>query len=123
MFVTADGLLVNEIAPRPHNSGHWTLDAARTSQFEQQIRAVCGVALGDASLTAGGVAMVNLLGDVWADGAPDWQAALADPDARLHLYGKAQPRPGRKMGHLTVLGTSPDEVAARAVALRAAVTR
>ena len=124
LFVSDGALLVNELAPRPHNSGHWTLDAAVTSQFAQQVRAVCGLALGRPDVTGGGaVAMVNLLGDVWADGAPDWQAALADPDARLHLYGKAEPRPGRKMGHLTVLGTSPDEVAARAVALRAAVTR
>ena len=124
MFVSAGRLLVNELAPRPHNSGHWTLDAAVTSQFAQQVRAVCGLALGPTDITGGAaVAMVNLLGDRWARGAPDWSVALADPDARLHLYGKAEARPGRKMGHLTVLGAAPDDVAARALALRAAVTR
>jgi 5-(carboxyamino)imidazole ribonucleotide synthase len=124
MFVSDGALLVNELAPRPHNSGHWTLDAAATSQFDQQVRAVCGLALGPTELVGGGaVAMVNLLGDVWANGSPAWDAALADPDARLHLYGKAQPRPGRKMGHLTVVGSAVDEVAARALALRDAVTR
>ena len=122
LFVSDGALLVNELAPRPHNSGHWTLDAAVTSQFAQQVRAVCGLALGPTSITGGGaVAMVNLLGDRWRHGEPDWAAVLGDPDARLHLYGKAQPRPGRKMGHLTVLGTAPDEVAVRAVALRAAL--
>ena len=79
MFVVGDELLVNELAPRPHNSGHWTLDAARTSQFEQQVRAVCGVGLGDPSLSAPAAAMVNLLGDLWADGEPDWSVVLADP--------------------------------------------
>ena len=124
LFVSAGDLLVNELAPRPHNSGHWTLDACVTSQFAQQVRAVCGLALGPTDITgAGAVAMVNLLGDVWDGGPPEWAAALADADARLHLYGKAEPRPGRKMGHLTVLGATPDDVAARAVALRAAVTR
>ncbi len=124
LFLSDGALLVNELAPRPHNSGHWTLDACVTSQFAQQVRAVCGLALGPTDITGGGaVAMVNLLGDVWAGGPPAWGEALADPDARLHLYGKSEPRPGRKMGHLTVLGTTPDEVVARAVALRAAVTR
>jgi 5-(carboxyamino)imidazole ribonucleotide synthase len=122
LFVTADGLLVNEIAPRPHNSGHWTLDAARTSQFEQQVRAVCGVALGDASLTAGGVAMVNLLGDLWAAGEPDWAAAIG-PNVALHLYGKAEPRPGRKMGHLTAWADTPAAARGRALAARAALSR
>jgi len=124
LFVSAGTLLVNELAPRPHNSGHWTLDACVTSQFAQQVRAVCGLALGPTDVTGGGaVAMVNLLGDLWDGGPPDWAAALADPDARLHLYGKAEPRPGRKMGHLTVLGRRPDDVAARALALREAVRR
>ncbi len=124
MFVSDGTLLVNELAPRPHNSGHWTLDAAVTSQFAQQVRAVCGLALGSPAVTGGGaVAMVNLLGDRWQEGEPDWARALADPDARLHLYGKAEARPGRKMGHLTVVGESADEVAARAVALRDAITR
>lgn len=113
-------LLVNELAPRPHNSGHWTIDVAATSQFEQQIRAVCGVGLGRADLTAPAAAMVNLLGDRWftADGepsAPRWERVLAHPDARLHLYGKAEPRPGRKMGHLTV--SAPTAAAARELAL------
>lgn len=102
MFVVGNDVLVNELAPRPHNSGHYTLDAARTSQFEQQVRAVCGLGLGDTSLTADGAAMVNLLGDLWTEGEPNWAAALADPAAHLHLYGKREPRDGRKMGHLTV---------------------
>ena len=122
MFVVGGRLLVNELAPRPHNSGHWTLDASATSQYEQQIRAVCGVGLGDASLRFGGVAMVNLLGDVWLgdDGPrePDWAVVLADPNAKLHLYGKTEPRPGRKMGHLTVVGTTPTEARRRALELR-----
>ncbi|MEM9517487.1 MAG: 5-(carboxyamino)imidazole ribonucleotide synthase [Actinomycetota bacterium] len=129
MFVVDGELLVNELAPRPHNSGHWTLDASVTSQFEQQIRAVCGQALGSTALTAPGVAMVNLLGDVWgfdlaieaADREPDWSAALADPTAKLHLYGKTEPRPGRKMGHLTVRSTVASEAAVRATALRDAL--
>ncbi|MET0459394.1 MAG: 5-(carboxyamino)imidazole ribonucleotide synthase, partial [Ilumatobacteraceae bacterium] len=123
MFVSDGRLLVNELAPRPHNSGHWTLDAARTSQFDQQLRAVCGLALAGTELTCGAVAMVNLLGDLWAGREPRWDAVLAAPDARLHLYGKSAARPGRKMGHLTVLGEDPDAVAARAVALRDRLTR
>jgi 5-(carboxyamino)imidazole ribonucleotide synthase len=128
MFVSDGALLVNELAPRPHNSGHWTLDATSTDQFAQQVRAITGAALGDPSPTFPAVAMVNLLGDLWfptrATGPvePAWDAALAESAARLHLYGKAEPRPGRKMGHLTVLGDVPDGVAATALALRAAVT-
>jgi 5-(carboxyamino)imidazole ribonucleotide synthase len=118
MFIVDGQLLVNELAPRPHNSGHWTLDAARTSQFEQQVRAVCGLGLGDPSMTAPGVAMVNLLGDLWADGEPDWSVALADPAASLHLYGKTMPRPGRKMGHITVTAATPQEAQQRAIAIR-----
>jgi 5-(carboxyamino)imidazole ribonucleotide synthase len=126
MFVvsTAAGmdLLVNEMAPRPHNSGHWTLDASVTSQYEQQIRAICGVGLGDTSMTSAGVAMVNLLGELWPDGGqPDWSAALGDPSAKLHLYGKSEARPGRKMGHITVLADSSADAATRAVALRSAL--
>jgi len=127
MFVITDSagneqLLVNEMAPRPHNSGHWTLDASVTSQYEQQIRSICGVGLGSTEMTAPGVAMVNLLGDLWPDiGRPDWSTVLALPDAKLHLYGKAQARPGRKMGHLTVLGASTEDAARRAVELRAAL--
>lgn len=120
-FVTADGLLVNELAPRPHNSGHWTLDASRTSQFAQQVRAVCGLPLGDPSPTAGGAAMVNLLGDVWAGGEPRWAAALG-PDVALHLYGKTEPRPGRKMGHLSAWADTPAAARERALAARAALT-
>jgi 5-(carboxyamino)imidazole ribonucleotide synthase len=122
MFLVGGQLLVNELAPRPHNSGHWTLDAARTSQFEQQVRSVCGVGLGDPSLSAPAAAMVNLLGDVWADGEPDWSAVLADPDASLHLYGKTSARPGRKMGHITVTAADPDEAEHRAKAIRSRLT-
>jgi 5-(carboxyamino)imidazole ribonucleotide synthase len=106
MFVTADGaVMVNEIAPRPHNSGHHTIDACRTNQFQQQLRAVCGLPLGDAGLHTPGV-MVNLLGDVWPkpDVHPDWTPVLEHPRAKLHLYGKASARAKRKMGHFTVLG-------------------
>ena len=122
MFVVAGDLMVNELAPRPHNSGHWTLDAARTSQFEQQVRAVCGVGLGDPSLSAPAAAMVNLLGDLWADGEPDWSRALADPNASLHLYGKSAARPGRKMGHITVTAATADEAHDRAKAIRTSLT-
>lgn len=102
-FLTRNGdLLVNEIAPRPHNSGHYTLDACATSQFEQQLRALCGLPLGDARLLSP-VVMVNLLGDLWRDGAPHWERVFANRGARLHLYGKRTARPGRKMGHFCVL--------------------
>lgn len=111
-------LLVNEMAPRPHNSGHWTLDGSVTSQYEQQIRAICGLGLGDTSMTAPGVAMVNLLGHLWADGPPAWHHALAVPAAKLHLYGKSEARPGRKMGHLTVLGESAAAARRRATSIR-----
>ncbi|HEU4799647.1 MAG TPA: 5-(carboxyamino)imidazole ribonucleotide synthase [Gemmatimonadales bacterium] len=117
LFVANGGqLYVNEIAPRPHNSGHYTIDACATDQFEQQVRAACGLPLGDTRLVAP-VAMINLLGDLWADGEPAWDRALAEPGLRLHLYGKAEPRPGRKMGHLTVLAATPAE--ALAIAERA----
>jgi 5-(carboxyamino)imidazole ribonucleotide synthase len=99
-FVVGDTLAVNEIAPRPHNSGHYTLDACATSQFEQQVRALAGLPLGDARLLSP-VTMKNLLGDDWP---PDWATLLADPGAKLHLYGKTAARPGRKMGHVNVLG-------------------
>ena len=122
MFVVDGRLLINELAPRPHNSGHWTLDAARTSQFEQQVRALCGVGLGDPSLLAPAVAMVNLLGDLWVGGEPDWSVAFANPEASLHLYGKQAPRKGRKMGHLTVTAETPGgaEEVARAIRSRLA---
>ena len=102
-FVTRAGeLLINELAPRPHNSGHLTVDACVTSQFEQQLRAVCGLPLGSSAMHRP-AAMANLLGDIWSTGEPDWPAACAFPDVKLHLYGKLKPRPGRKMGHLTAL--------------------
>lgn len=116
MFVVGSGLLVNELAPRPHNSGHLTIDACVTSQFEQQLRAVCGLPLGDPTLLRP-AAMANLLGDLWQRGTPRWQRALALPGVHLHLYGKTGPRPGRKMGHLTACADTADE--ARRVVLAA----
>ncbi|MES2368264.1 5-(carboxyamino)imidazole ribonucleotide synthase [Thiobacillus thioparus] len=102
-FFVADGrLMVNEIAPRPHNSGHYTLDACVTDQFEQQVRALCGLPLGDTRLLSP-VAMVNILGDRWQDGGPHWNTLLSHPNIKLHLYGKQTARPGRKMGHFNVL--------------------
>jgi 5-(carboxyamino)imidazole ribonucleotide synthase len=116
-FVTHAGeILLNELAPRPHNSGHLTFDACRTSQFEQQLRAICGLPLGSSELLQP-AAMANLLGDLWAAGTPDWCGALRHPDVKLHLYGKTTPRPGRKMGHLTALAASAD--AARRLVLEA----
>lgn len=117
-FLAKNGaLLVNELAPRPHNSGHLTFDACVTSQFEQQLRAVCGLPLGAPDLLAP-AAMMNLLGDLWAEGEPDWAAMLAHPNVKLHLYGKAEARPGRKMGHLTALAATPAEAAALVRAAR-----
>src|SRR5262249_5240585 len=117
-FVTKQGrLLVTEIAPRPHNAGHLTFDACRTSQFEQQLRAVVGLPLGSVDLLQP-AAMANLLGDLWQCGEPDWSAALAMPDVKLHLYGKSAPRPGRKMGHLTVLSDPASRAKERVVAAR-----
>ncbi|MEO6066403.1 MAG: 5-(carboxyamino)imidazole ribonucleotide synthase [Gemmatimonadota bacterium] len=107
LFVCGKKLLVNEIAPRPHNSGHWTQDAAMTDQFEQQVRAMCGLPLGSTALMTP-VAMVNILGDIWAKGEPDWAAVMGMPGVVVHLYGKKEPRPGRKMGHLNCYGTTPD---------------
>jgi 5-(carboxyamino)imidazole ribonucleotide synthase len=113
-FVRRDGtLLVNELAPRPHNSGHFSFDACATSQFEQQVRAVCGLPLGSPRLLSP-VVMVNLLGDAWENGQPDWAALLSDPDVKLHLYGKSEVRPGRKMGHFCVLKPSVEEAVAAA---------
>ncbi len=104
-FVSNDELLVNEIAPRPHNSGHYTLDATVTSQFEQQVRAVCGLPLGDTRLLSP-VVMVNMLGDLWHNGQPPrWNKLLSHDNVKLHLYGKHQARPGRKMGHYNVLAS------------------
>jgi 5-(carboxyamino)imidazole ribonucleotide synthase len=121
-FVTGiDTLLVNEMAPRPHNSGHYTLDACVTSQFEQQVRTLCGLPLGSPELLRP-VAMVNLLGDLWENGTPPWEVIFAEPDAKLHLYGKQEPRPGRKMGHFTVLGSSANEALEKALSLRERLT-
>jgi 5-(carboxyamino)imidazole ribonucleotide synthase len=111
-------LLVNEIAPRPHNSGHLTFGPCVASQFEQQVRAVCGLPLGSTDFMRS-AAMANLLGDVWQNGEPNWAAALADPRVKLHLYGKAEPKPGRKMGHITATA----EAAAEAVELVEAARR
>jgi 5-(carboxyamino)imidazole ribonucleotide synthase len=114
-FVFADGsLAINELAPRPHNSGHATIEAAITSQYEQQVRALCGLPLGATELISP-AAMVNLLGDVWASGTPRWDLAFqADPGVKLHLYGKQTPAVGRKMGHLTVLDPSAEKALLRA---------
>lgn len=121
-FLTGDDrLLVNEIAPRPHNSGHLTVDAAVTSQFEQQLRAICGLPLGSTELPRPAV-MVNLLGDLWQGGEPDWPALLAFPTAKLHLYGKRDARLGRKMGHVTVVADSVDEALSTALAARRALS-
>ena len=117
-FVTREGrLLVNELAPRPHNSGHLTFDACRTSQFEQQVRAICGLSLGSPELIQP-AAMVNLLGDLWVGGEPNWASALAMPDVKLHLYGKTIARPGRRMGHITVLSPTATGARDRALAAR-----
>jgi 5-(carboxyamino)imidazole ribonucleotide synthase len=113
-FLTRDGdLLVNEIAPRPHNSGHYTIDACATSQFEQQLRALCGLPLGDVRLLSP-VVMVNLLGDLWAEREPHWDRIFSADGAQLHLYGKREPRPGRKMGHFCVLDCDADRALQRA---------
>lgn len=118
LFVTkAGGVLINELAPRTHNSGHYTLDACLTSQFEQQARAICGLPLGPVALTSP-VVMVNLLGDLWAKGEPRWDILPSHPQARLHLYGKAEARVGRKMGHLTVLAAGVEEALALARQLK-----
>jgi len=129
LFVTeGDELLVNELAPRPHNSGHYTMDACITSQFEQHVRAVCGLPLGDPSLVLPAV-MVNILGDAWSwrddqlTGDPDWASLLAAPRAKLHLYGKREPRVGRKMGHFTVTADTVDQALALARALKAKLGR
>jgi len=129
MFVTTSGeLLVNEIAPRPHNSGHYTIDACVTSQFEQQARVLADLPLGDPHQHTPAV-MVNLLGDIWFEGAegvmarePEWRNVLAHSRAKLHLYGKAEPRRARKMGHVTCLGATVDEALATARAVKEALS-
>lgn len=122
-FVCKDGrLLVNELAPRPHNSGHFSFDANLTSQFEQQLRAVCGLPLGDVRQFAP-AAMANLLGDIWEGGEPDWAAAAGVPTVKIHLYGKAEPRPGRKMGHLTSVAPTLQQAIADVERARALLVR
>ncbi|MCI0362097.1 MAG: 5-(carboxyamino)imidazole ribonucleotide synthase [Planctomycetaceae bacterium] len=116
----SERLMVNELAPRPHNSGHLTIDACTTCQFEQQVRAVCGLPLGSPRQHRP-AAMANLLGELWQSAPPNWPAALAQGDVKLHLYGKAEPRIGRKMGHLTALAETADEAARRVLAARAAL--
>ncbi|MEM7314094.1 MAG: ATP-grasp domain-containing protein, partial [Planctomycetota bacterium] len=112
MFLTTGGeLVVNELAPRPHNSGHLTIEAHATSQFEQQLRAICGLPLGSTEQIRP-AAMLNLLGDAWSKGQPDFAHVTGLPGAHLHLYGKTAARVGRKMGHVTVLGESNEQVAA-----------
>ena len=120
-FLASDSrLLVNELAPRPHNSGHLTLDAHVTSQFEEQLRAVCGLPLGSTERLRP-AAMANLLGDLWERGTPNWAAALALPNVKLHLYGKEEARLGRKMGHLTALAETAEEAARIVLAARLAL--
>lgn len=120
-FVRQDGsLAINEIAPRPHNSGHLTIEGAVTSQFEQQLRAVCGLPLGDTQILQPTV-MANLLGDLWQEGEPNWAAACREPRVKLHLYGKAVPRPGRKMGHLTATAPTVDMALAAVLNARTAL--
>ena len=121
LFVANGGrLFVNEMAPRPHNSGHYTMDACAVDQFEQQLRALCGLPLGEPRLLTP-VAMINLLGDLWEHGEPRWAEALRRPGVRLHLYGKADPRPGRKMGHLNCLARDADQALALALEARTAL--
>ena len=122
MFELPDGrLLVNEIAPRTHNSGHYTYGACATSQFEQHLRAICGLPLGDPRALTGAV-MVNLIGDLWSAGPPAWQVVLARPEARLHLYGKDGPAPGRKMGHVVLLDDDSERALATADGLIATLS-
>ncbi|HKW80601.1 MAG TPA: ATP-grasp domain-containing protein, partial [Casimicrobiaceae bacterium] len=125
MFVVDGGrLLINEIAPRPHNSGHYTIDACVTSQFEQQVRVLADLPLGE-TRSYGPAVMVNLLGDIWFGSGttqerrePDWRAVLEIPQAKLHLYGKREARRGRKMGHVTCVAPTRDEALAAARAVR-----
>lgn len=123
LFLTDDDrLLVNELAPRTHNSGHLTIEACATSQFAQQIRAVCGLPLGSPELLKP-AAMANLIGHLWDHGEPDWAAALEAPEVNLHLYAKSKARPGRKMGHLTALGETVEQARERVVSARSRLIR
>ena len=116
-----ENLIINEIAPRVHNSGHFTFDACVTSQFEQHVRAVCGLPLGSTAQPRP-AAMANLLGDIWKNGEPNWSAALSIPEVKLHLYGKQEPRPGRKMGHLTAMADTREQAVERVVEGRGRMT-
>ncbi|MCC6915834.1 5-(carboxyamino)imidazole ribonucleotide synthase [Nitrosomonas sp.] len=122
-FVLADGkVLVNEIAPRPHNSGHYSLNACITSQFEQQVRVLCGLPHGSTQLIQAAV-MTNILGDLWKNGDPDWSLILGNPQAKLHLYGKHEAKPGRKMGHFTVLADTVEQAMQQSTQIRSALRR
>lgn len=121
-FISRGKLLVNEIAPRPHNSGHYTIDACVTSQFEQQVRALCGLPLGDTRLLSP-VAMVNLLGDLWNGGEPRWERILKNPSTKLHLYGKRVAGAGRKMGHYTCLAATAAKARSEALEQRRGLAR
>lgn len=117
-FVEEEGrLLVNEMAPRPHNSGHYTIDACVSSQFDQQVRALCGLSLADTRLLSP-VVMMNLLGDLWEEGGPDWQKLFQHPQIKVHLYGKKEARPGRKMGHVNALSSDVERALAVLETLR-----
>jgi len=121
-FCTRQGdLLINELATRPHNSGHYTVDACTTSQFEQQVRMMCGLPPADTQMLSP-VVMTNLLGDIWKDGEPDWQQVLNEPQAHLHLYGKKEARPGRKMGHINCLAADVDQALATTARIRSALS-
>jgi 5-(carboxyamino)imidazole ribonucleotide synthase len=115
-------LLVNEVAPRPHNSGHYTIDACMTSQFEQQVRILCGMPLGSTEMH-GAAVMVNLLGDLWREGEPEWERVLRHPNVKLHLYGKLAARPGRKMGHFTVLDKTAEAALQLALEIKQSLER
>ncbi len=117
---SSEEIMINEIAPRTHNSGHLTIEACRTSQFEQQVRAICNLPLGETSLIQP-AAMANLLGDVWGDGSPHFEKAMQSPATYLHLYGKCSARQGRKMGHLTKLSSSASNAAQEVIAIREAI--
>jgi 5-(carboxyamino)imidazole ribonucleotide synthase len=121
-FCTRQGeLLINEMATRPHNSGHYTVDACATSQFEQQVRMMCGLPPGDTRILSP-VVMTNLLGDIWKNGEPEWQHALNESQAHLHLYGKKNARPGRKMGHINCLATDIEQALATTARIRSALS-
>jgi 5-(carboxyamino)imidazole ribonucleotide synthase len=122
LFVVGTELLVNEFAPRPHNSGHWTLDGATTSQFGQQLRCLVDQPLGDCKQLFGGVAMANLLGDLWTSGEPLWSSLSNDPRITVHMYGKKNPRPGRKMGHITAVAETPHEALQLVLEARSALS-